>query len=325
MTPQPTTIKSNGTAPQPVPAAPAVPLAARLAAAAPPLGAERLDIQVAAGAEEREIPVALIDTDENARKFFDPKALQELADSIAANGLLNSLLVYAKPNGRFGLIAGGRRLLSVRDILRWEKVRSRVLTQPPDPAKRSVLVLADNDREDLDDIEKGMAYLAHTIRFQCSATALAKQLGCAVSSVTRPMQLAQKIAPDLRELVGSGPGKLPPFAARLLIRLPEADQRKFAQLYCDGKVKTAAELAAAIRNGNAAPAGFAWEAAGVKVSVTLPGGDLAAAEAVLKGLLKDLKDHAAGGVAQFRTYLAKKAVAARKAEEARAAREALSS
>src|SRR5262249_44865388 len=154
--------------------------------------------------------------------------------------------------------------------------------------------------EDLEEIERGLAYLDYTTRYQCTATALAKKLGKHVSTITRAVALVQKLPPDIRDLIGSGPGKLPPFAARQLVRLPDAaSKRRCAALYVEGTAKTAPELAAAIKNRSgtapAIPAGFTCEQDGVKLTVTLPPGqDLATAAAALRTLLKDLKDQGVG-------------------------------
>lgn len=279
-------------------------------------------------AEERELPVADIDPEGNARKHFDAEQLQALADNIAGHGLLNALIVYRDPEtSRYRLIAGERRLRAVR-LLRWPAVRARILKDRPDEAARRELALIDNlQRQDLSDIELGLECLDYIRRNTSTASALALKLGKHVSTVTRAVQLAQKLPADLHDLIRGG--QLSPFAARHLIRLPDDDtKRRFARLYAEGKVKTAAELAAAIKQGDgmAAPAtaGFTAEEGGVRIAVSLGSGKgLAAVEAALRALLKDLRDHGNKGVAYFQDYLARKAVAAKKAAEAQAAHDAL--
>src|SRR5947207_15861610 len=56
--------------------------------------------------------VPLDQIDENpyqTRQHFDNQALQELADSIRANGVVQPVVVRATPAGRFVLIVGERR------------------------------------------------------------------------------------------------------------------------------------------------------------------------------------------------------------------------
>jgi hypothetical protein len=88
----------------------------------------------------------------------------------------------------------------------------------------------------------------------------------------------------------------------------------------------------AVRDGTVAAnrrpaAGFACEQAGVQLTVTLPpGGDLAAAEAALRELVKELHRQRGRPVEAFQEYLAAKqaaAQAARKAAELQAAQDAL--
>jgi ParB/RepB/Spo0J family partition protein len=286
-------------------------------------------------AEEHEVPVAEIDPEDNARKHFDPEQTRALADNIAAHGLLNAVIVYRHPqSGRFRLIAGERRWRAVQ-LLGWKTVRARVLKEPPDDATRRELALIDNEqRQDLSDIERGLAYLGYMAATGSTASALANKLGKHVSTVTRAVQIARKLPPDTQELVRSG--KLPPFAARHLLRLPDDEaKRRFARLYCEGQVKTAAQLAAAVKNGAApvagGPAVFTCEEGGVRIAVTLPGSDpgsnpgqaLAAAEAALRVVAKDLRDHGGRGLAHFKEFLARKALAAKKAAELQAAQNAL--
>lgn len=65
--------------------------------------------------ELRQVPVATIDVNPNQpRKSFEESALKALADSIAANGVIQPLLVKPMPGGRYELVAGERRLRASR-------------------------------------------------------------------------------------------------------------------------------------------------------------------------------------------------------------------
>ncbi len=50
---------------------------------------------------------------ENVRKTGASDAIDELAASIAAHGLLQSLVVRKSARGKFAVVAGGRRLLAL--------------------------------------------------------------------------------------------------------------------------------------------------------------------------------------------------------------------
>jgi ParB family transcriptional regulator, chromosome partitioning protein len=57
----------------------------------------------------------LVASEDNVRKTASAdSALQELASSIAAHGLLQSLVVRKSKKGKFAVVAGGRRLSALR-------------------------------------------------------------------------------------------------------------------------------------------------------------------------------------------------------------------
>lgn len=69
------------------------------------------------------VPLDLLDANtDNTRKTIEPDKIAELADSIAARGLIQNVAVRATDNGRFMIVAGDRRrlaFLKLRDEGRW--------------------------------------------------------------------------------------------------------------------------------------------------------------------------------------------------------------
>lgn len=69
------------------------------------------------------VPLDLLDANtDNTRKTIDPDKIAELADSIAARGLIQNVAVRAMPDGRYMIVAGDRRrlaFLKLRDEGRW--------------------------------------------------------------------------------------------------------------------------------------------------------------------------------------------------------------
>ena len=60
--------------------------------------------------ERKSIALDLIDFHpSNRRRFFNEKALLELAEDIAIHGLLHDIIVRPKTSGRYELLAGRRR------------------------------------------------------------------------------------------------------------------------------------------------------------------------------------------------------------------------
>lgn len=65
---------------------------------------------------KRLIPLALLElAPENPRKEADPRTVAELAESIAAQGLLQNLVVYGDGE-RARVVAGGRRLRALKKL-----------------------------------------------------------------------------------------------------------------------------------------------------------------------------------------------------------------
>jgi len=101
----------------------------------------------------KEIPVNLIEVgDYNPRKFFDPKYIKELADSIKRDGQWNPIIVKQNFQG-YDLIAGECRLRAVKRLER-EKIMARILNI--DDEEACLLALKTNVlRRDMNPIEEG--------------------------------------------------------------------------------------------------------------------------------------------------------------------------
>lgn len=92
----------------------------------------------------------------NPREHYDKAALQELADSIKAHGILEPLIVReGKKKGRYDLIAGERRLRAT--ILAGEKEVPVVIQDMDDKTAREIMLLENLQREDLRPLEEARA------------------------------------------------------------------------------------------------------------------------------------------------------------------------
>ncbi len=123
------------------------------------------------------------------RKQFDREALEALADSISAYGVLQPILVRQNPNfeGMFEIIAGERR---------WRAAKMAGLTEIPavvvdsDDMKAAQIALIENvQREDLNIVEEAFAYQALMERFDMTQEQVAQQVGKARSSITNILRL----------------------------------------------------------------------------------------------------------------------------------------
>ena len=105
------------------------------------------------------VKVKLIDIEPNReqpRKVFDKEALQQLADSIAAHGVIQPVAVRESAGGFYEIIAGERRWRAAK-MAGLSEIPAVILTA--DDQKTAELALIENiQREDLNPIEEAKAY-----------------------------------------------------------------------------------------------------------------------------------------------------------------------
>ncbi|MBR6650118.1 MAG: ParB/RepB/Spo0J family partition protein [Clostridia bacterium] len=121
------------------------------------------------------------------RKNFDNEALSQLADSIAANGVLQPILVRESESGYYQIIAGERR---------WRASKLAGLTEIPaivmeaDDLKTAQIALIENiQREDLNAYEEAKAYRALIDQFELTQEDVAGRLGKSRSSIANSLRL----------------------------------------------------------------------------------------------------------------------------------------
>ena len=154
--------------------------------------------------EVQKLPVnAIIPNPVQPRRVFKESELEELAASIRENGLLQPLLVRPAPSvtGRYELIAGERRLRSVRS-LGWAEVP--VLVRDASDETLLVLALVENlQREALNPLEEAEGYAALSEQYGLSQSAIAKVVGKDRSTVANLLRLL-KLPLSIRKFVEDG-------------------------------------------------------------------------------------------------------------------------
>ena len=152
------------------------------------------------------------------RRTFDPQALEELADSIRALGILQPLSVRKTDNG-WELVAGERRLRAAA-MAGLERVPC--LPVCADSRNSSLLALVENlQRQDLDFLEESLA-LDKLLRTYClSQDEVARRIGKSQSAVANKLRLLRLPLSILQSLRDNG---LTERHARALLRL-EHDHR----------------------------------------------------------------------------------------------------
>ena len=138
------------------------------------------------------------------RETFDPAAIEALAASIKASGLLQPVLVRpigSGPNQTFELIAGERRLRAVRSL--GLQTIPAVVREATDAESAQIALIENLQREDLNPAERAFALRALCDEFGLTHQEVADRVGLERASVTNLVRLTELDAKSL-DLVRSG-------------------------------------------------------------------------------------------------------------------------
>ena len=168
----------------------------------------------------RYIPINTIRPNpQQPRRRFDEAGLRELADSIAAYGILQPLTVRDK-GGVYELVAGERRLRAAR-IAGLRQVPCLVAQVGEEDA--ALLALIENlQRRDLDFMEEAAAIASLIRRYDLSQQQAAEKLGRSQSAVANKLRLLRLEKPVTAALHRYG---LTERHARALLRLSDGEER----------------------------------------------------------------------------------------------------
>lgn len=170
----------------------------------------------------RELPVELIKPNPSQpRTRFKEEALQSLADSIAASGVVQPLLVRALSGGSYEIIAGERR---------WRAAQMAGVTKVPvvirdsDEADRLEVALIENMvREDLNPVEEAKACAALVEDLGLSKEDLGKRVGRSrpqISNLIRLLDLPDEVLAMLEA------GDLSEGHGRAILQVSDHDERR---------------------------------------------------------------------------------------------------
>lgn len=158
------------------------------------------------------------------RKVFDPLELAQLAESIAAHGLLQPIVVRCVDAG-YELVAGERRLRAAKE-LHWTEVPVQIVEA--DPRESAELAIIENlHRKDLDPLEKAMSFQQYLERYESTQEELAGRLKIdrsTISNLIRLLELPDEVQQAIRA------GKITQGHARALLPLgDEGEQVAFCR------------------------------------------------------------------------------------------------
>ena len=156
----------------------------------------------AGGPELRELSVDQIEPNpEQPRRHFEQQALDALAGSIAAAGVLQPLIVRPLDDGRFEIVAGERRWRAARQA-GLDRVPAVVRTSSADERLQAALI-ENMVREDLNPVEEARACAALVDDLGISKEELARRVGrsrAAISNLVRLLDLPD----DVQGLIEAG-------------------------------------------------------------------------------------------------------------------------
>jgi ParB family chromosome partitioning protein len=156
------------------------------------------------------------------RKEFSPESLQELADSIREQGIVQPLIVRER-DGFFELIAGERRWRAAQ-LLNLAEVP--IITRVADDRTVLELALIENlQRENLNAIEEAVGYTQLAEQFHLTQEEIAVKVGksrTAIANATRLLKLPEVIQIYVRE------GRLSVGHAKVILSLPDEKSQKDA-------------------------------------------------------------------------------------------------
>lgn len=151
----------------------------------------------------RELPLDLIERGRyQPRTDMDPAALEDLAASIRAQGVVQPIVVRPLPGGeRYEIIAGERRWRASQ-IAGLERIPA-VVREVPDQAAVAIALIENIQREDLNPIEEARALNRLIEEFELTHQETADAVGRSRAAVSNLLRLLDLVA-EVRTLLENG-------------------------------------------------------------------------------------------------------------------------
>jgi ParB family chromosome partitioning protein len=165
------------------------------------------------------LKISLVDPKrDQPRKHFDKEALEQLAESISENGLLQPILVREYGDGRYQIIAGERRFRASK-LAGLTEIPAIVLDR--DDKKAAQIALIENiQRENLNPIEEALAYKALAEEYDMTQEELSQKVGKSRSAIANAVRLLD-LPEEVLTMVASG--ELSAGHARTLLGVKDKD------------------------------------------------------------------------------------------------------
>ncbi|WP_006786790.1 ParB/RepB/Spo0J family partition protein [Thiorhodospira sibirica] len=202
-------------------------------------------------AQLRQIPIERIQRGQyQPRRKPDEAALQELAESIRAQGMIQPVVLRMVDAGHYELIAGERRwraaqLAGLHEI-------PAIVRDIPDQDAAAIALIENIQREDLTPLEQANAFARLIQEFGLTHQAVAEAVGRSRAGVTNFLRLLE-LAEPVKALLDAG--RLEMGHARALLALPPEAQIQLAQRVAEEglSVRQTERLVQAHNTASAAP------------------------------------------------------------------------
>ncbi|WP_286221254.1 ParB/RepB/Spo0J family partition protein [Marinobacter apostichopi] len=175
--------------------------------------------------ELREVPIDLIQRGRfQPRRDMDPAALQELADSIRQQGVMQPVVVRPIAEGRYELIAGERRWRATQ-MAELDSIPA-IIRDVPDEAAIAMALIENIQRENLNPIEEAFALQRLQDEFGLTQAQVAEAVGKSRTTITNLLRLIG-LTEDVRLMLEHG--DLEMGHGRAMLTLPPEQQMQVAK------------------------------------------------------------------------------------------------
>lgn len=159
------------------------------------------------------------------RRDFDPHSLEELAESIRAQGVIQPIIVRHSAEDQFEIIAGERRWRAAQ--LAGLDTVPAVIRDIPDQAAIAIGLIENIQRQNLNAIEEAIALHRLHEEFSLTHQEIAKVVGKSRATITNLLRLLS-LSVEVKEMVIQG--NLEMGHARALLALEDAQQKTVAKI-----------------------------------------------------------------------------------------------
>ena len=185
-----------------------------------------------AGARFAELAVSAITPNpRQPRQVFDEDAMSELVHSIEEVGLLQPVVVRAKPDGGYELVMGERRWRATQQA-GLDTIPAIVRETDDDDLLRDAL-LENLHRSQLNPLEEAAAYEQLLEDFSCTHDELAQRIGRSRPQISNTLRLL-KLSPPVQRRVAAGVLSAGHARALLAVDDPEIQDRLAARVTAEG-------------------------------------------------------------------------------------------